>query len=108
MSWLESARILVTGGAGFLGKNVAKKLEERGCKNIFIPLSENYDLVQMEAVKRLYHDSKPDVVIHLAARVGGIGANRKIIVNRQYLVREAHRHHPFLCQWNRARFSRNP
>jgi len=77
MSWLGTKRVLVTGGAGFLGKHVVRKLEERGCKDIFVPLSDNYDLVQMEAVKRLYHDSKPDIVIHLAARVGGIGANRK-------------------------------
>jgi len=75
MSWLGTKRVLVTGGAGFLGKHVVRKLEERGCKDIFVPLSENYDLVQMESVKRLYHDSKPDIVIHLAARVGGIGAN---------------------------------
>lgn len=77
MSWLESKRVLITGGAGFLGKYVVRKLEERGCKDIFVPLSENYDLVQMEAVKRLYHDSNPDIVLHLAARVGGIGANMK-------------------------------
>jgi len=77
MSWLESKRVLITGGAGFLGKHVIRKLEEGGCKDIFVPLSENYDLVQMEAVKRLYKDSNPNIVIHLAARVGGIGANRK-------------------------------
>ena len=65
MSWLGTKRVLVTGGAGFLGKHVVRKLEERGCKDIFVPLSENYDLVQMESVKRLYHDSKPDIVIHL-------------------------------------------
>jgi len=75
MSWLETKRILVTGGSGFLGKHVVRKLEERGCKDIFVPLSKDYNLVQMESVKRLYQDSTPDIVIHLAARVGGIGAN---------------------------------
>ena len=77
MSWLAAKRILVTGGAGFLGKHVVKKLEERGCKEIFVPRSKDYNLVAMEAVKRLYQDAKPDIVIHLAARVGGIGANMK-------------------------------
>jgi GDP-L-fucose synthase len=74
---LSKKRIMVTGGAGFLGKNVVKKLEERGCKDIFVPLVEDYDLVQMENVKRAYKDGKSDIVIHLAAIVGGIGANRE-------------------------------
>ena len=74
MSWLASKRITVTGGAGFLGKYVVKKLGERGCQNIFVPRSKDYDLVDNEAVKRLYRDSQPDIVIHLAAKVGGIGA----------------------------------
>ncbi len=73
---LKNKRILVTGGNGFLGSFVVKKLKERGCRNIFIPRSKDYDLVQMEAVKRVYKDAKPDIVIHLAAQVGGIGANR--------------------------------
>jgi len=77
MSWLAAKRILVTGGAGFLGKHLVKKLEERGCKEIFVPRSKDYNLVEMEAVKRLYQDAKHDIVIHLAARVGGIGANMK-------------------------------
>ncbi|HNW40237.1 MAG TPA: GDP-L-fucose synthase [Candidatus Omnitrophota bacterium] len=74
---LKNKRILVTGGAGFLGKCITAKLKECGCKDIFIPLIEDYDLVSMEAVKRLYVDAKPDIVIHLAAKVGGIGANRE-------------------------------
>ena len=72
--WLANKRIVVTGGAGFLGSNVVKKLEERGCKKIFVPRSKDYNLVEMEAVKRLYIDARPDIVIHLAAKVGGIGA----------------------------------
>ncbi len=75
MSWLAEKRIMVTGGAGFLGKFVVRKLQESGCREIFIPRSKDYNLVEMEAVKRLYKDAKPDIVIHLAAVVGGIGAN---------------------------------
>ena len=77
MSWLKAKKIVVTGGAGFLGTYVVKKLEERGCSEIFIPRSEHYDLVEMEAVKRLYQEARPDIVIHLAAKVGGIGANMR-------------------------------
>ncbi|MEK9148641.1 MAG: GDP-L-fucose synthase, partial [Candidatus Desantisbacteria bacterium] len=73
MTWLTTKRILVTGGAGFLGKCVVKKLEESGCERVFVPRSKEYNLVEMEAVRRLYGDAKPDIVIHLAATVGGIG-----------------------------------
>ena len=76
MSFWSNKHILVTGGAGFLGSFLIEKLRERGCKEIFVSRSKDYDLVEMEAVKRLYRDSRPDIVIHLAARVGGIGANR--------------------------------
>ncbi|MFQ5842588.1 MAG: GDP-L-fucose synthase family protein [Thermodesulfobacteriota bacterium] len=76
MDFFRHRRFLVTGGSGFLGSFVVQKLQERGCKNVFVPRSKDYNLVQMEAVKKLYKDAKPDIVIHLAARVGGIGANR--------------------------------
>jgi len=69
-------RFLITGGAGFLGSHLIAKLKERGAREIFVPLIEEYDLVQMEAIKRLYRDARPDIVIHLAAKVGGIGANQ--------------------------------
>lgn len=66
---------MVTGGAGFLGRYVVDKLKERGAK-IFVPSIPRYDLVQAQAVARAYDDSRPEVVVHLAARVGGIGANK--------------------------------
>jgi GDP-L-fucose synthase len=68
---------VVTGGAGFLGSYVVEQLRNRGCRTIIVPRSSEYDLVQMEAVERLYRDANPTIVIHLAARVGGIGANQK-------------------------------
>jgi GDP-L-fucose synthase len=75
-SFWKKRRVTVTGGAGFLGSFVVEKLRERGCREIFVPRRSEYDLVNMEAIKRLYRDTRPDIVIHLAARVGGIGANR--------------------------------
>ncbi|MDP2899222.1 MAG: GDP-L-fucose synthase [bacterium] len=70
-------RVTVTGGAGFLGKHLVRRLNERGCKNVFVPLIEEYNLVRLEDIRRMYDDSNPDIVIHLAAVVGGIGANRE-------------------------------
>ncbi|MCK4681456.1 GDP-L-fucose synthase [Candidatus Bipolaricaulota bacterium] len=70
-------RVVVTGGAGFLGSYVVEKLRERGCEHIFIPRSKDYDLREKEAIVQMYEDSRPDIVIHLAAVVGGIGANQK-------------------------------
>lgn len=73
---LKSKSILIPGGNGFLGTFLVRHLKKLGCKNIFIPRSKDYDLVQMRFVKKVYDDAKPDIVIHLAAKVGGIGANR--------------------------------
>ena len=80
----QDKRIIVTGGAGFLGSFVIKKLEERGANDIFIPHIEDYDLTDRDSIKRLFDDTLGDgsdaknmVIIHLAANVGGIGANRE-------------------------------
>jgi GDP-L-fucose synthase len=72
----EDKRVCVTGGAGFLGTFVIERLRQRGAKDVFVPRSRDYNLVQGEAIRQLLADARPDIVIHLAARVGGIGANR--------------------------------
>ncbi|MEJ2649168.1 MAG: GDP-L-fucose synthase [Sedimentisphaerales bacterium] len=76
MSFYEKKRVVVTGGAGFLGGFITAKLKKRNCQNILVPKIEDYDLVKIEDINRMYEDMKPDIVIHLAAIVGGIGANR--------------------------------
>jgi GDP-L-fucose synthase len=68
--------ICVTGGAGFLGSYVLEKLTSRGAQNVFVPTIQEYNLVEPEDAKRMLDDSDPDIVIHLAANVGGIGANQ--------------------------------
>ncbi|HKO97138.1 MAG TPA: GDP-L-fucose synthase [Pyrinomonadaceae bacterium] len=70
-------RVIVTGGAGFLGRRVVAKLRADYGVEVFVPRSADYNLVEMADVKRLYADTQPDLVIHLAAVVGGIGANQK-------------------------------
>ena len=76
MSFWSNKHVVVTGGAGFLGSYVVEKLRARGCENIFVPRSKEYDLRDRDAIVQLYKKARPDVVIHLAAVVGGIGANR--------------------------------
>lgn len=73
---LKDKTVVVTGGAGFLGRAVIERLEARGAGRVVVPRKADYDLVHEEAADRLYRDHDPDVVLHLAAEVGGIGANR--------------------------------
>jgi len=72
---LLNKRICVTGGAGFLGTHLIKNLKSKGARDIYIPTIEEYDLVKQADIKRMLEVAKPDVIIHLAAHVGGIGAN---------------------------------
>jgi len=76
MTFWKDKQIVVTGGKGFLGKYLIKKLKNKGCRNIFTFDSSEYNLLNIEDIKRMYDDAKPDIVIHLAARVGGIGFNQ--------------------------------
>jgi GDP-L-fucose synthase len=73
----DDKKIVVTGGAGFLGTYVVDKLHKRSCKSVFVPRSRDYDLRKESDIIRLFEDAGPDIVIHLAAVAGGIGANRK-------------------------------
>ena len=69
-------RVVVTGGVGFLGSAVVQKLREHGYRDVFVPRSKDYDLREQQTIMRLYKETRPQIVIHLAAVVGGIGANR--------------------------------
>ena len=69
-------RVMVTGGAGFLGSWVVQSLRQRGCQHVFVPRSKEYDLRRHEDICRAITDAAPDIIVHLAARVGGIGANQ--------------------------------
>lgn len=75
-TYWKNRRVCVTGGAGFLGSFVTEKLHQAGASEVFIPRVEQYNLVNLEDIQRMYEDARPDVVIHLAALAGGIGANR--------------------------------
>src|SRR5881275_2848929 len=74
--FLTGKRIVVTGGAGFLGQAVCRELERYHPRDVFVPRSADYDLREREAIRQVFRDARPEVVIHLAAVVGGIGANR--------------------------------
>ena len=74
---LATKRICVTGGAGFLGNHLIRRLKEHGAREIFVPRYPEYDLVREADIIRMIDTAKPDIIIHLAAKVGGIGANRE-------------------------------
>src|SRR5262245_50843908 len=75
MQWSDK-RVIVTGGAGFLGTAVVEKLRGRGCRELMVPRSKEFDLRDRDAIVRLYEKFQPQIVMHLAAVVGGIGANQ--------------------------------
>lgn len=74
---LENKRIMVTGGSGFLGRYLARKLYPEGCENVFVPRNAQYDLRKQIAVAQAFDDIKPDIIIHLATVVSGIGTSRE-------------------------------
>ena len=74
---LTEKRIVITGGKGFVGSRVAENLKNRGCNLVFTPSHAEYDMVKEPDIIRMMEDLKPEIIIHLAAVVGGIGANRE-------------------------------
>jgi len=93
-------RVLITGGTGFLGRAVRAAVEARGARDVIAPSSDDYDLRQAEQVAAMFDDAQPDLVIHLAARVGGIGANQarpadlyvENLLMGTYVIEEARKH----------------
>lgn len=77
MKFWGNKRVVVTGGAGFLGKSVVAKLKEKGCSYLFVPRKKEFDLTDLRAIEHLLKSTNPQIIIHLAAIVGGIGANRE-------------------------------
>jgi GDP-L-fucose synthase len=77
MDYLQGKRVMVTGGAGFLGTHLVEQLQACGCESVFVPLHTEYDLTREDDLERLFKAARPQTIIHLAAVVGGIGANRK-------------------------------
>ncbi|MBW4437998.1 MAG: GDP-L-fucose synthase [Pleurocapsa minor GSE-CHR-MK-17-07R] len=77
MGFWQDNRFVVTGGSGFLGRAVVAQMRAQGATDIFVPRSAEYDLREHEAILRLLKDARPTVVVHMAAQVGGIGANRE-------------------------------
>ena len=76
MNFWADKDVLVTGSTGFLGSHLLEKLRKQSPRSIFSPSSSEYDLVRQDDIARLLADARPNIVVHLAARVGGIGANR--------------------------------
>lgn len=77
MTEVQGKRILVTGGNGFLGGHVLDRLRRAGCAHVYAPCRADFDLTRQDAIERLFAEVRPEVVIHLAAEVGGIGANQR-------------------------------
>ncbi len=77
MNFWQQQRVVVTGGAGFLGSHVVERLRALGCADVFTPRSREYNLLERDDIKKLFDDARPTLVLHLAAVVGGIGANRE-------------------------------
>ncbi len=77
MKFWNNQTVIVTGGAGFLGQSVVELLKKRGCSRIVIPRSKTCDLRRSSDIQKLLRENKPDMILHLAASVGGIGANRE-------------------------------
>jgi len=73
---LQKKRIVVTGGGGFLGHHLIAHLQKMTCRNVFVPRHNEYDLTGFDAIERMFDEHRPEVLLHLAAAVGGIGANR--------------------------------